>query len=81
MSKVSECNVKIMYSIDEIYTDDPTSGQCKIRAALQADFGIGAGRVLICTFMRGMVLYAIHPGPRTIVPNAMQRKYPTFFGT
>lgn len=73
---VSERKIEIMNYMDEIYTDDPTSGQRKILAELGETYGIKAGRDLIRTLMRKMGLRAIHPGPRTTVTNAMHRKYP-----
>lgn len=73
---VSERKIEIMNYMDEIYTDDPTSGQRKIQAELEKTYGIKAGRDLIRTLMRKMGLRAIHPGPRTTVPNATHQKYP-----
>lgn len=77
---VSERKIEIMNYMDEIYTDDPTSGQRKILAELGETYGIKAGRDLIRTLMRKMGLRAIHPGPARPCPMRCTVSIPTCFG-
>lgn len=74
--RVSGRKLDIMAYMDEIYTDDPSSGQRKIKAALEERYGIKAGRDLIRSLMRTMGIHAIYQEPHLTVPDTQHKKYP-----
>ena len=76
---VSERKLDIMNYMDEIYTDDPTSGQRKIQAELENTYGIKAGRDLIA---RSCARWASAPsirGPARPCPSRYIGNIPTCF--
>jgi putative transposase len=66
----------LMDRIDELFTEDPTRGTRRIRAALNRKFGINIGRSKIKTLMLQMGIHAIYRAPGTSIPNDMHKKYP-----
>lgn len=73
---VSKFKIEVMNLIDELYTDDPTSGQRKLRAALLKRHGIRVGRPLVRSLMRKMQIAAVRPKPFLSAPGEMNRKFP-----
>lgn len=74
--KVSDRKFEIMNAMDEIFTEDPTSGQRKFQRALKNRYGISAGRDLIRTLMHKIGIHPVYPGPRTTIPDLQCKKYP-----
>lgn len=74
--QTSQRKIDIMAYMDEIYTDDPTSGQRKIKDALRERYGIEVGRDLVRSLMRTMGIRAIYPEPHLTVPDAQHKKFP-----
>ena len=74
--QISQRKLDIMERMDEIYTDDPTSGQRKIKYALRERYGIEAGRDLIRGLMRTMGIYAIYTEPHLSIPDVQHKKFP-----
>jgi putative transposase len=62
--------------IDEIYTEMPFYGSRKISKALSQQNGIKINRKRVQRLMREMGIQAIHPGPRTTIPNVAHKKFP-----
>lgn len=75
---VSKLKIKVMNLIDELYTEDPTSGQRKLRAALRKRYGVRVGRPLIRGLMETMQISAIYPKPNLSRPGtgAMNARFP-----
>ena len=74
--QISQRKLDIMERMDEIYTDDPTSGQRKIKDALRERYGIEAGRDLIRSLMRTMGIHAIYTEPHLSIPDVQHKKFP-----
>lgn len=74
--KISDFKLEVMARIDELYTEDPTSGQRKLQTTLERRFGIKVGRRLIRHLMEIMQIAAIYPKPFLSVPEKMHKKYP-----
>jgi putative transposase len=73
---ISEHTRLLMNKIDELFTEDPTRGTRRLRAALKNRFGIEVGRSKIRTLMDRMGLHAIFRGKNTTIPNKAHKKYP-----
>ena len=67
---------ELMNRIDELYTEDPTRGQRRMRHALRKQFGLSAGRNVIRKLMDAMGIEAIHPRKYLSTPNLQHKKYP-----
>lgn len=74
--KISEKKLELMNRIDELYTEDPTRGQRRMRHALRKQFGINAGRSVIRKTMEMLGIEAIHPRKNLSSPNQQHKKYP-----
>ena len=68
--------LELMNRIDELYTEDPTRGQRRMRHALRKQFGLFAGRNVIRRLMDAMGIKAIHPRKYLSTPNSQHKKYP-----
>jgi len=69
-------DVDLKNQIDEIYTEMPFYGSRKISKALSQRNGIKVNRKRAQRLMREMGIQAIHPGPRTSIPNVAHKKFP-----
>jgi putative transposase len=65
-----------MNRIDELFTDDPSRGTRRLRAALKKQFGLAVGRSKIRRLMARMGLNAIYQKVNTSKPHPGHRKYP-----
>jgi putative transposase len=65
-----------MERIDELFTEDPTRGTRRLKAALHKRFGIDLGRSKIRSLMARMGLSAIYQAVNTSQPNKAHKKYP-----
>lgn len=74
--KMSEKKLELMNRIDELYTEDPTRGQRRMRHALRKQFGISVGRSVIRKLMETLGIEAIHPRKNLSSPNLQNKKYP-----
>lgn len=74
--QTSERNKELMDRIDELFTEDPTRGTRRLRAALKRQFGLEAGRSKIRSLMARMGLRAIYRAPDTSKPAKAHEKYP-----
>lgn len=74
--KISEKKQEIMNRIDELYTEDPTRGQRRMRHALRKQFGLSVGRAVIRKTMELLGIEAIHPHKNLSSPNLQHKKYP-----
>ena len=74
--KFSEKKLETMNRIDELYTEDPTRGQRRMRHALRKQFGLNAGRNVIRKLMGLLGIEAIHPHRNLSMPNQQHKKYP-----
>lgn len=74
--QTKELNKVLMDRIDELFTDDPTRGTRRLRAALKRQFGISVGRSKIRSLMARMGLHAIYRRCVTTIPNKAHKKYP-----
>lgn len=74
--RISERKQNIMEKIDRIYTEDPMSGQRKIKTAPMKRFEINAGRALIRHLMEVMQISASCPKPFLSTPNQQSKKHP-----
>lgn len=75
---VSEETIKIMNTIDKIYTEFPYFGHRKIRRNLKTEHGIQIGRKRTLSLMNQMGLYAIYPkkNPNTSKASKFHKKFP-----
>jgi putative transposase len=73
-TKVEDAELK--NQIDEIYTEMPFYGSRKISKALSQKNGIKINRKRVQRLMREMGIQAIHPGPKTTIPNVEHKKFP-----
>lgn len=74
--QTSPVNRMLMDRIDELFTDDPTRGTRRLRAALRIQFGLHVGRAKIRSLMARMGLCAIYRAVDTSKPNKAHKKYP-----
>jgi len=74
--KFSAKQLEIMNRIDELYTEDPTRGQRRMRHALRKQFGLIVGRNVIRKLMDILNIEAIHPHKNLSAPNIQHKKYP-----
>jgi putative transposase len=74
--KVSKRKLELLNRIDELYTEDPTRGQRRMRHALRKQFGLSVGRSVIRKLMEMLGLEAIHPRKNLSSPNLQHKKYP-----
>jgi len=74
--KFSEKKLELMNRIDELYTEDPTRGQRRMRHALRKQFGLNVGRTVIRKIMELLGIEAIHPHRNLSSPNLQHKKYP-----
>lgn len=74
--KVSRHKLELLNRIDELYTEDPTRGQRRMRHALRKQFGLSVGRSVIRKLMEMLGLEAIHPRKTLSSPNLQHKKYP-----
>jgi putative transposase len=74
--QTSERNKLLMDRIDELFTDDPTRGTRRLRAALKRQFELDVGRSKIRALMARMGLIAIYRRVNTSKPNKKHKKYP-----
>lgn len=74
--QTSEKNKLIMDKIDVLFTEDPTRGTRRLRAALKRQFEIVVGRSKIRHLMARMGLGAIYRGVNTSKANKAHKKYP-----
>jgi putative transposase len=74
--QTSERNKLLMDRIDELFTEDPTRGTRRLRAALRRQYGIEVGRSKIRSLMARMGLHAIYRVLNTSRPNKLHKKYP-----
>jgi len=72
----SDLNLKLMRLIDEEFTRRPFYGSRRINAWLGREMGHSVNRKRTQRLMRKMGLEAIHPKPRTSVPQSNHEKYP-----
>lgn len=66
----------LMDRIDELFTQDPTRGTRRLRAAMRRQFGLEVGRSKIRSLMARMGLSAIYRTVNTSKPNKAHKKYP-----
>jgi putative transposase len=78
-SVVSECDLKLMRQIDEIYLKRPFYGSRKIVLEL-AEQNVLVNRKRVQRLMRLMGIMAMVPGPHTSVPNVAHKIYPYLMG-
>lgn len=76
VSVVSDRDIKLMNLIDELYTENPTRGTRRIRAALKKVYNVSIGRNKVRTLMQKMLLCAIYPKKRLSSPTKGHKKYP-----
>ena len=69
-------DAELRTQIDEIYTEMPFYGSRKIARELSHRNGIKVNRKRVQRLMREMGIQAIHPGPRTSIPNVEHKKFP-----
>jgi len=62
--------------VDEIYTEMPFYGSRRMAVALQERNRFPVNRKRVQRLMREMGIEAIHPGPRTSIPNVAHKKFP-----
>ncbi len=74
--QTSPMNKLLMDRIDELFTDDPTRGTRRLRAAMRRQFGLEVGRSKIRRLMARMGLHAIYRALNTSKPNKAHKKYP-----
>lgn len=74
--QTSERNKLLMDRIDELFTEDPTRGTRRLRAALKRQFGTEIGRSKIRSLMVRMGLRAIYRALNTSRPDKAHKKYP-----
>jgi len=74
--RLSKRKIELLNRIDELYTEDPTRGQRRMRHALRKQFGISAGRNVIRKVMDELCIEAIHPRKHLSIPNQLHKKYP-----
>ena len=74
--QTSPHNKELMDRIDELFTEDPSRGTRRLRAALRRRFGLKVGRSKIRRLMARMGLHAIYRALNTSKPNKAHKKYP-----
>ena len=75
----SEHDIKLLNTIDEIYTEFPYYGTRRISEELK-NRGILAGRKQVRSAMRYMGIQALYPKPKTTIANKEHAKYPYQLG-
>ena len=66
----------VLNDIDALYTEDPTRGQRRMRAALYNNYGERAGRKLVKHLMEKLGIHAIYPKKNLSLPDKQNPKYP-----
>lgn len=74
--QTSPRNKLLMDRIDELFTEDPSRGTRRLRAALKRRFELDVGRSKIRSLMARMGLRAIYCAVNTSKPNKAHKKYP-----
>lgn len=74
--QTSPRNKELMDRIDELFTEDPTRGTRRLKAALRKRFDLVVGRSKVRSLMVRMGLYAIYRRINTSKPNKSHKKYP-----
>jgi len=74
--QTNPANKLLMDRIDELFTDDPTRGTRRLRAALKRQFELDVGRSKIRSLMARMGLMAIYRAVNTSKANKAHKKYP-----
>jgi len=74
--QASQETLLLMRLMDDIFTDDMTAGQRKIRRALWNRYGVRAGRDRIRTLMERMNIRPICPKPDLSFPKRDDHKFP-----
>ncbi len=69
-------NKELMDRIDELFTEDPTRGTRRLRAALHKKFNLTVGRGKIRSLMSRMGINAIYQMVKTSIPDKAHKKYP-----
>jgi putative transposase len=69
-------NLELMRLIDQEYTRAPFYGYRKMTARLSNYHGYQVNRKRVARLMQQMGLQALHPRPRTTIPNQQHKKYP-----
>ncbi len=72
----SKSNLELMKLIDQLYVEDPTRGQRRLKAALKNQYGRYVGRAKIRVLMRRMGIAAIYPKKDTSQAHPTHKKYP-----
>lgn len=72
----SPLNLELMQLIDQEYTRTSFYGYRKMTARLNNQYGFTVNHKRIARLMGKMGLQAIHPRPRTSIPNQQHKKYP-----
>lgn len=72
----SPFNLELMQLIDEEYTRAPFYGYRKMTVRLNHQHGYQVNHKRVARLMQKMGLQAVHPRPRTSIPDKQHKKYP-----
>jgi len=73
---LSGLDLKRMEKMDELFTENPTRGTCRLSKALKKRFGLVAGRDKVRHLMDIMGISAIYPEKNLSKANPSHKKYP-----
>lgn len=74
--ELSDEDLELLQKIDELYTEDPTRGQRRMRSALRKRFSLKIGRKRIKRLMNMLGISAIYPKKNLSLANRQHKKYP-----